>query len=88
MGETKEVTQNPALGPFGAFALVSLTCCAAMVIIALVAGTMVGRWTTFSSDCIFALALMVASPALLGVGISFFVARTAAISVRGQDRLE
>lgn len=77
-----------SVGPFGAYCLISLICGIATVVVAIVTATIVNRWTTFSADCLFAMAAMVASPAILGVGISFFVSKTANSPSRGLDRLE
>jgi hypothetical protein len=91
MTQEKQTSSPPEfakMGPFGAYALISFSCCLATVVIAMVVASIVSRWSTFSGDCLFAMSAMVACPAFLGVGISFFVAKTASYHSKSFDRLE
>jgi hypothetical protein len=76
------------IGPFGAFVVIAVSCCLAMVVLGIIVAGIVNRWSTFTGDCLFAMSAMVACPALLGVGVAFFVAKTANLQPKGFDRLD
>jgi hypothetical protein len=88
-GTMEKKTFAPAnMGPFTAFVLISVSCCLATVVVAIIAATIVSRWSTFDSGALFAVSTMVACPAFLGVGVSFFVAKTANFLTKTVDRLD
>jgi hypothetical protein len=88
-GLMEKKTDVPAnMGPFTAFVLISVSCCLATVVVAIIAATIVSRWSTFDSGALFAVSTMVACPGFLGVGVSFFVAKTANYPMKNTDRLD
>ena len=65
-------------GPYHAFGLVAFISGASIVAVAIVCSVILSRFSFTSDATMFALAMMVAAPAFMGIGISFFIYRATA----------
>jgi len=73
---------NKGPNAFAAYMVVTFVSGAASVFIALVVLT---KFTQVTDSGIWAMAVMIAAPALLGIGVSYFIYRTAATGRRGAE---
>jgi uncharacterized membrane protein len=77
--DLEAMSESPAKGPnvYAAYMVVAFISAAASVIIALIALT---RFTQVTDGAMWSMAVMILAPALLGIGVSYFVYRTAGAS--------
>ena len=76
MGEPQDKAPNA----YTAYIVVALASAAASVVIALVA---LNTFTQVTDSAMWSMAVMILAPALSGVGVSYFVQRTAVAGRRG-----